>query len=957
MRFRSNRNRLILIAFLLTVLSEGILICISYWNTSGVGSEIHQAAQRNLARHVESQLISKFNDISSLSTQFDSLDFINYSRKFYNLREPDEADRVREELNTRLNRLHLQPETVEQVYFIGGNKNQKNFGKSFKEPELIPEQEIPWIDDLSKTGLLDLFTSLYDMPTFIPEGMFTEVLNRREIPEDQRSRLQAFFAKIEGHLIVNNGVNPLNVLTIIVLNNEMFTMTIPSQEGWNGHIAVLDNNGHVFWSNLNDEKALQTAMERRDQGLSNWSQKLDEVYEVRNESISPYGINLLYFEKKAYTFIWDSYLIKIITIVFGTTLLINLAISYKLSNIIMHPFNVLSRITWRKENEIDLQHIPEGRFKKLILSKVPIRSKILLLLLTSVMIPFIAAVVLHVLLMNHVMFNKLVDSTVESSNQIVKELRNRMDSYESLTNGISADSRLTNLFVPYNYAPLTDDAFPVASYKGLADVSYFVLYNSQGLARYSSAFINNMKLFKLSTAELGMLSKLEPEQVIWLTGKEDVYDHPALMLIKKVSLPVSSEGKVMDAYLQVVLKEDAFQSAVSDRRESIVLLDQAGEMIYSSTKERGFTEAAYSYENTGTITEEKAQFGKVEASSQVVLQKKIPGTDWSSMLFYTIDDINLKINEMFYRYLLLTLVTLLVIFAMVWYLSMYLVKPIERLKRALEEGEVLSDAEINSLNPRDEIGLLVLSFNNMVTRINDLLEENINKQIREKELVTSKMKAELGMLQQQINPHFLYNTLEAINMRARQYGAMEVSAMVNSLAKIFRFTINTGNEVVPFANEIEHVRNYLTIQELRFKDAFVVNWKIDQVPPSLPVLKFILQPLVENALHHGIEELYEQGQIGLEAYVKDEYLHIQISDNGLGMDETILEQVRHSVMDGYQANELNEESKKRSTGVGLRNVYHRLRIYYGDSFELIIDSQEFEGTTVKLTIPLTHEVM
>jgi len=242
----------------------------------------------------------------------------------------------------------------------------------------------------------------------------------------------------------------------------------------------------------------------------------------------------------------------------------------------------------------------------------------------------------------------------------------------------------------------------------------------------------------------------------------------------------------------------------------------------------------------------------------------------------------------------------------------------------------------------------------MVTRVNDLMEENINKQIREKELVTSKMKAELGMLQQQINPHFLYNTLEAINMRARQYGAMEVSAMVNSLAKIFRFTINTGSEVVLLSEEIQHVRNYLTIQALRFKDAFVVKWDIDEeIPPTLTVLKFILQPLVENALQHGIEELYEQGEIDIGIKLLENEIRIQIRDNGLGMSDMTLREVLRSLNENYEAAAQSDDgSGKRSSGVGLRNVYHRLRIYYGEPFAMTIESREFEGTAITIRIPL-----
>jgi sensor histidine kinase YesM len=306
---------------------------------------------------------------------------------------------------------------------------------------------------------------------------------------------------------------------------------------------------------------------------------------------------------------------------------------------------------------------------------------------------------------------------------------------------------------------------------------------------------------------------------------------------------------------------------------------------------------------------------------------------------------------------LLIVLIILIIIAAVWNVSLLLVKPIERLKRAVEREEEMP-AEIDKTSgSRDEIGQLVGSFNQMITQIHGLMEENINKQIREKILVTSKMKAELGMLQQQINPHFLYNTLEAINMRARQYGATEVSTMVNSLAKIFRFTINTGNEVVPLSEEIEHVRNYLTIQELRFQNKFTVKWRLEESVMRIPILKFILQPIIENALQHGIEDLYGDGEITIVVGSSEGRLILTISDNGIGMSEEELAKVRRSLIMENDTSPVPSEShsSKRSNGVGLVNVYQRLFIYYGEHLKLEIDSEEFQGTTIRIAIPL-HSV-
>lgn len=959
MRFRYHRNRLVVIAFLLTVLSECTLIGISYWNTRDVGSEIQRSSEQNLSNHVESQIVSKLNEMNSLALQIESLDFTNYARSFLSLRSREEEAIERSELNSRLEQLHLPPGSVDQIYFIGENINQQNFGKSFTTKEFIPGSQIPWIDELRSAGLLDSFTRYYSMPTYIPVGMFTDVLTAKkaEISADTWLRLDQFFKHIEGHLIINNGVNYLNVLSVIVLDERIFSAELPSESIGNGYVSVLDENRQTLWSNLPSEDALETAVHRIENGFNEWEQHIEGNYRVRATPVSPYGLNIVFFERIRSDSLWSQNYINAYIGFFMCTLVISLLIAFKFANMIMYPFQVLARIVWKKGNELDLRSIPEEKFSEGKFSRLSIRGKILLLLVSSVLIPVLMAIGMHLFMMYNYVFNKAVDLSVESSDHLIIELRDRMERYENLTNRLSTDSRLTNLISPYSYMENIDD-FTVASYPGLSDLSYFVLYDIGGVARYSSAFFNNLTLFKLSSIDSELLEGLQPEQMVWVTGLDDVYGHPSLMLIKKLSVPSASPGKSTDAFLQVVLKEDAFSYVTSDRKQSFVMLDRSGKFIYSNTSSQGFREAAAHQWNGDLEKVEDVLIDQVESSNQVIVHRQIGSLGWSTFIFMTIDDMYLKINSMFHRFILLILLIIIIILAVMWSVSSMLVKPIERLKQAVEKEEVLPIQLEQGANPRDEISQLVASFNQMIKQIHELMEENINKQIREKILVTSRMKAELGMLQQQINPHFLYNTLEAINMRARQYGATEVSTMVNSLAKIFRFTINTGNEVVPLTEEIEHTRNYLTIQELRFQNKFTVNWQLEESTMRMPVLKFILQPIIENALQHGIEDLYGNGEIGICVEFIDHRLILSISDNGIGMSEEELRQVKDSLSMATEPMPAQTKgTMKRTSGVGLVNVYQRLRIYYGEQLELDIKSEEFIGTTITIKLPIAPAVV
>ncbi|MGI2295208.1 sensor histidine kinase [Paenibacillus sp. GXUN7292] len=963
MKFRYHRNMLISVALLLTLFSEIAIFGIGYWNINDTGSEIRRASEQNIASHIESQMISKLNEMNSLALQLEQNDFILYARSFYSLRPPEEELAARQELLTRLEQLHLSPESVERIYFIGDNANQKNFGKIIKTSEWVEDSQIPWIEDLQDAGLLNLLTRYYGMPAYIPKGMLSDVLEEKRglLPQETWDRLSLFASSIEGHLIINNGINPLNVLSVIVFDERILTAELPSSQIWSGYAGILDENQQILWTNVHDRAAMEKAAKLAASGETEWEQQLDSRYYVRTVPVPPYGIRVITFEQLQYDSLWKWSNTYTYIIFLACSLLLSFVIAYKLANSVMYPYQALARAVWKKGNDLDFKSIPEQHFSRGWLSKMTIRKKMLVMLLSSVLVPVLLAISMYVFLMYSYVFDKAVDLSVESSDHLVAELRSRMERYENLTNRLSTDSRLTNLTSPFLFRGNMDD-FTVASYPGLSDISYFVIYDVSGVAKYSSVFNNNRTLFKLRTYEKNVLEQLGTEEMIWMTGQKDVYGHPAMMLVKKLQVASGAAGKPTTAFLQVVLKEEAFSYATTDRKQSFVILDEAGELIYSHLTSKAFQEAAVSNWSVPVKKELDVQIQQVEGSNQVVIQRELEKTGWYTNIFMTIDDIYLKIQSMFYRFGVLLVIIIMIIMVAMWQIAYLLVKPIERLKQAIENEEPLLVQRMDrgAEQPRDEIGQLVVSFNQMLKQIHELMQENVDKEIREKKLVTSRMKAELGMLQQQINPHFLYNTLEAINMRAHQYGAAEVSTMVKSLAKIFRFTINTGSEVVALSDELEHARNYLTIQELRFQNKFTVRWELDESAMKLSVLKFILQPIIENALQHGIEDLYGEGELLIRTELSGHLLKLTVQDNGIGMGEEELERVRQSLTieteKSAEQRAWMRSAASYSSGVGLINVYQRLRLYYGEQLELVIESEEFQGTTVTIVLPVHQKL-
>jgi sensor histidine kinase YesM len=217
---------------------------------------------------------------------------------------------------------------------------------------------------------------------------------------------------------------------------------------------------------------------------------------------------------------------------------------------------------------------------------------------------------------------------------------------------------------------------------------------------------------------------------------------------------------------------------------------------------------------------------------------------------------------------------------------------------------------------------------------------------RVKKSITEPVQAtELKLLQAQINPHFLYNTLDTIVWLAETKQNEQVSKMVTSLSDFFRTTLSKGEDYITVREEESHIRSYLEIQQFRYRDILEYKIQIDEEIYEFEILKMTLQPLVENALYHGIKNKRGLGHIVVTGVKRDGFLEFKVSDDGLGMKKERLDFIRHVVCDGKKTRD------SASSGFGLYNVAKRLKLYYGKKCQINIDSTYGEGTTVLLVIP------
>lgn len=274
-------------------------------------------------------------------------------------------------------------------------------------------------------------------------------------------------------------------------------------------------------------------------------------------------------------------------------------------------------------------------------------------------------------------------------------------------------------------------------------------------------------------------------------------------------------------------------------------------------------------------------------------------------------------------------------------ISMIIVKSVTKpIKELCDTTEIVAKGDFTTrayVESDDEISVLTYSFNNMIQKIGDLVED-IKKEQRNLRVM------ELKLLQAQINPHFLYNTLDTIIWLAEGNQTTQVVNMVTSLSDFFRTVLSEGRDYITIGEEESYIRSYLEIQKFRYQDILEYEINIDASIHHYPILKLTLQPLVENALYHGIKNKRGKGKISVVGKSINDMIYLEVNDNGKGMTKEELFFVRKRVK-GHMEDDLQG-------GFGLANVDERIRLNYGAEYGLEFDSIEGEGTKVWIRLPI-----
>lgn len=370
------------------------------------------------------------------------------------------------------------------------------------------------------------------------------------------------------------------------------------------------------------------------------------------------------------------------------------------------------------------------------------------------------------------------------------------------------------------------------------------------------------------------------------------------------------------------------------------IIDEEDRVIYSTNENEIGAKIALDQDTLVRIRNGRNGYFTADIQNQKVFLNYYTSsyTGWKTIQFVPLKTM-MKTTDTIGMFILMTaLVCIVAIIILTVLIAGNLSRPIINLNNIIKEVGKGNFVHHFTVKRKDEIGQLARGVEEMIIDLQSLIKRTTQSQLKQKE-------AEFKALQNQINPHFLYNTLESINMKAILNDQLEIAEMVSTLGRLFKLSINKGEAIVKLQHELEHVEEYMKIQKMRYQEKIDYHINFDSRLRELYTIKLILQPIVENAIYHGLENKATDGMIIIDGKIIENSILISIHDNGIGMENEELGRIQKVIKSLEQV-----DSKMKN--IGIKNVNDRLKLYFGEQYGLSIESVKGEGTTVHMKLPV-----
>lgn len=591
------------------------------------------------------------------------------------------------------------------------------------------------------------------------------------------------------------------------------------------------------------------------------------------------------------------------------------------------------------------------------LAAQPVRSKLFLTAVLCVLLPTAITLLTYNALTQEAVKRQAIANAQDSLQLVNGSVTNLFKSMLSSANYIQVNTDLNSYFKLVNAGneDRSDpyDAFmqensvleQLRSLTVIGEKSYVtvLLANGKSFTSYSTGEYNPAAMRQ--EAWFRELDKLRGFQSYWVKSEPTTFSLEKLDNPYQISVvrTLRLENAAIYGYVAVTIMENQV-NAIFDRLtagQDIMLVDGDGRIL--SHKDETQIGQMLNYPLNQDASEAGSSIVKTEDGSYLIAEQPIAFNDWRLVSVQPYKQATVNINSIFKRVFLFQLVSFFIFLLLLLALLRAFTKPLVKLGKvtaAVQRGNL----DVRSgIRGRDEIGRLGFLFDQMLDRVKDMLAEVSETQAR-------KRRAELRMLQAQINPHFLFNVLNSIRMKVLRGGDKESALMIGSLSKLLRMTIANEQDEISLHEEIDLVAYYVDLMNLRQKEKSTLRFDIAAEAFLIRVPRFFLQPVVENAIIHGLSQ--GRGKIAVRAAVLPEGdLELYVEDDGNGMDDEQLEKLRKSV--SFHASEAlyRDEPRGQFSGMGLPNVVERMKMSFGDGFRMDVQSERGKGTRVTMRIP------
>jgi len=420
-------------------------------------------------------------------------------------------------------------------------------------------------------------------------------------------------------------------------------------------------------------------------------------------------------------------------------------------------------------------------------------------------------------------------------------------------------------------------------------------------------------------------------------------DNSSNTFLKIYRAIINIQNKKTLAYIEITVDTSSIQKLADDNspnQYAFCLLNKQGNLYYTNNKDiikkntlSGILSSKINLKNSASDKLEGSFFSPIDKTNYLFIYSVYNSTDWLLVSITPASIIKKSALETRNITVIISITALIIAMLAIFALTKTLLKPLKKLASQMDKAGNGDFGATIAVNGSAEIKNLEFKFNSMLKKIDELIEENYISELNEK---TARLKA----LEAQINPHFLYNTLQVISTQAIINGQKDISHMVKALSSILRYSI-IDNDLVPLDSEIKNVQAYLLLQKARFDEKLTYNFNIESGIGDLLLPKISIMSLVENSIKHGMETTYENIEINVDVMLRQGYLVVLVKDNGAGMSPEKLEYVRNQIFESAQGQ-----------NIGLSNLSGRLRILYNNLASINIESSINCGTSVEMKIPV-----